>query len=159
MKIRSGFVSNSSSSSFIIGIGLIRPGKEKEVEEIFGKHQIKSVMEEICDQKQGGYWHELNMRNGGDSFSCDSFSGIRSAEICGIFDEMKKQGVDDLKLVYMYEYGDDPEYDDEAWDYNYDDFNDPEAFNETMQEKYNLLNNNRDLFLQGEAACGAGYNG
>lgn len=49
MKIRSGFVSNSSSSSFIIGIGLVRPGKEKEVADIYGENNIESLIDMITD--------------------------------------------------------------------------------------------------------------
>lgn len=158
MKIRSGFVSNSSSSSFIVGIGLIRPGKEKEVAEIFGESNIKSVLEEIANSKNNQWYSVPRVTNSGKIFSVESFDG-RVASVYSPLDDLTKLGEADLKVVVFDENGDEPDYDEDACEYNYDDFDYPDAFDEEQQKKYYLLNNNRDLFLQGEAICGAGYDG
>lgn len=158
MKIRSGFVSNSSSSSFIVGVGLIRPGKEHEVAKIFGEENIESLIDALTDD-QRCKWDVPELDNGGDTVTMKSFD-YRSADIYGVWDKLKTLGVDDINIVYFSENGSEPEWDDENGSYNYSWYdNDPDAFDECDARKYRLLKENRDLFVDGDAVCGGGYNG
>lgn len=156
MKIRSGFVSNSSSSSFIIGIGLIRPGKEQEVAKIFGEDNVKSVIEEVCAERPR--WYEPIVQDGGNLLELRAFD-YSSVSVHNVYDKMKLLGVDDLKFVVFDEHGDEPEWDDDNGCYNYDWYRDIEAYNEEQQKKFRLLNNDRELFIEAESTVGAGFNG
>lgn len=155
MKIRSGFVSNSSSSSFIIGIGLVRPGKEEEVEKIYGHENVESLLDIITDD-QRPKWGIPQID--GDSITLEAFS-YHSVDISRIWDKMKELGVDDLKIVHFNERGDEPEYDDEYGRYNYSYYEDADAFGPELEKKYNLLRDNRELFIEGDVRCGGGYDG
>ena len=155
MKIRSGFVSNSSSSSFIIGIGLVRPGKEEEVEKIYGHDNVESLLDIITDDLRPK-WGIPQID--GDSITLEAFS-YHSVDIRHIWDKMKELGVDDLKVVHFNERGDEPEYDDEYGRYNYSYYEDADAFGPELEKKYNLLRDNRELFIEGDVRCGGGYDG
>lgn len=155
MKIRSGFVSNSSSSSFIIGIGLVRPGKEEEVEKIYGHDNVESLLDIITDDRRPK-WGIPQID--GDSITLEAFS-YHSVDIRRIWDKMKELGVDDLKVVHFNERGDEPEYDDEYGRYNYSYYEDADAFGPELEKKYNLLRDNRELFIEGDVRCGGGYGG
>lgn len=158
MKIRSGFVSNSSSSSFIVGIGLIRPGKENEVKQIFHEREIFSLMEQVCDPRRTT-WNDPKLLNGGDTISYEAFT-YQSIDIDGVWDKLKELGVDDINYIFFESSGDEPEWDDEAGSYNCDDFDiDSGHFDEQDVKKYHALNNRKDLFVESQAICGAGYNG
>lgn len=155
MKIRSGFVSNSSSSSFIIGIGLVRPGKEEEVAKIYGHENVESLLDIITDD-QRPKWGIPQID--GDNITLEAFS-YHSVDIRYIWDKMKESGVDDLKVVHFNERGDEPEWDDECGRYNYSYYEDADAFGPELEKKYNLLRDNRELFIEGEVKCGGGYDG
>ena len=155
MKIRSGFVSNSSSSSFIIGIGLVRPGKEEEVAKIYGHENVESLLDIITDD-QRPKWGIPQID--GDNITLEAFS-YHSVDIRYIWDKMKESGVDDLKVVHFNERGDEPEWDDECGCYNYSYYEDADAFGPELEKKYNLLRDNRELFIEGEVKCGGGYVG
>lgn len=155
MKIRSGFVSNSSSSSFIIGIGLVRPGKEEEVAKIYGHENVESLLDIITDD-QRPKWGIPQID--GDNITLEAFS-YHSVDIRYIWDKMKESGVDDLKVVHFNERGDEPEWDDECGRYNYSYYEDADAFGPELEKKYNLLRDNRELFIEGEVKCGGGYAG
>lgn len=155
MKIRSGFVSNSSSSSFIIGIGLVRPGKEEEVAKIYGHENVESLLDIITDDRRSKY---AIPQIDGDSITLNAFS-YHSVDIRYIWDKMKESGVDDLKVVHFNERGDEPEWDDEHGRYNYSYYEDADAFGPELEKKYNLLRDNRELFIEGDVKCGGGYDG
>lgn len=156
MKIRSGFVSNSSSSSFIIGIGLVRPGKEKEVADIYGENNIESLIDMITDDTRLK-WGVPQVDSDG-TISLEAF-GSHSVEISYIWDKLKELGMDDIKIVHFNERGDEPEYDDETGCYNYDWYDDADAFGPELERKYNLLRDNRELFIEGNVNCGGDYDG
>lgn len=159
MKIRSGFVSNSSSSSFIVGIGLIRPGKEDEVKNIFPESEIFSLTEQICDPRRSS-WREPKLLDGGNTISYEAMD-YQSIDIHQVWDKAKELGVDDIKFVFFDHSGDEPDWDDESSSYNYDDFDDVDSghFNEEDVKKYHALNKRKDLFVESQAICGAGYDG
>lgn len=156
MKIRSGFVSNSSSSSFIIGIGLVRPGKEQEVAAIYGNDSIESLIDMITDDTRPK-WGIPQVSSNGD-ISLEAFNS-HSVDISNVWDKLKELGVDDIKVVHFNERGDEPDYDDEAGSYNYSWYEDADAFGPVLERKYNLLRDNRELFIEGEVNCGGDYDG
>jgi hypothetical protein len=59
MKIRMGFVSNSSSSSFIIGVGKIRQSKNAEFKKWFGEFMRKHGF----DKKDSYQSHRMRIRS------------------------------------------------------------------------------------------------
>ena len=128
MKIRKGFVSNSSSSSYLIGIGIVKKDKIDEV---------KKLIEGISDFKNSGFVDK------------DGYVSITT------FDDnyvgMKVHSGD--FVVQLYEIGDEPEYDEEIDDYNYD--VDSSWF---KQETFDVISRN-DLFEDSQFKMGAGYNG
>lgn len=146
MKIRSGFVSNSSSSSFIIGIGLVRPGKEKEVADIYGENNIESLIDMITDDTRSKWGIPQVDSNG--TISLEAF-GSHSVEISYIWDKLKELGMDDIKIVHFNERG----------RYNYSWYEDADAFGPELERKYNLLRDNRELFIEGNVNCGGDYDG
>ncbi|UJB55236.1 hypothetical protein [Enterobacter phage vB_EcRAM-01] len=156
MKIRSGFVSNSSSSSFIIGVGLVRPGKEKEVAEIYGENSIESLMDMITEIPRPR-WGVPQVDDDG-TISLEAFS-CYSVEISRVWDKLKELGLNDINIVHFNERGDEPEYDDETGRYNYSWYEDADAFGPELEKKHNLLRDNRDLFIEGDVRCGGGYDG
>lgn len=156
MKIRSGFVSNSSSSSFIIGIGLVRPGKEEEVAKIYGHENVESLIDMVTDDRRSK-WGIPQVD--GDTIRLEAF-GYNSVDIRYVWNKLKELGVDDIKVVHFNESGSEPEWDDDNGSYNYDWYqDDPDAFSEDQQLKYKLLQNDRNLFIEGDVKCGAGYDG
>ena len=128
MKIRKGFVSNSSSSSYLIGIGIVKKDKIDEV---------KKLIEGISDFKNSGFVDK------------DGYVSITT------FDDnyvgMKVHSGD--FVVQLYEIGDEPEYDEEIDDYNYD--VDSSWF---KQETFDVISRS-DLFEDSQFKMGAGYNG
>lgn len=157
MKIRSGFVSNSSSSSFIIGVGLVRPGKEQEVVKIYGENSVESLMDMITEIDHRPRWGVPQVHDDG-TITLEAFNS-HSVEITSIWDKLKELGLDDVKIVHFNERGDEPEYDDETGRYNYDWYDDADAFGPELEKKYNLLRDNRELFIEGDVRCGGDYDG
>lgn len=60
--------------------------------------------------------------------------GCNSVEITRIWDKLKELNLDDVKIVHFNERGDEPEYDDETGSYNYDWYDDADAFAGTRKE-------------------------
>ena len=56
-------------------------------------------------------------------------------------------------------YDSEPEYDDECGRYNYSWYEDADAFGPELERKYNLLRDNRELFIEGDVNCGGDYDG
>lgn len=92
------------------------------------------------------------------TISLEAF-GSHSVEISYIWDKLKELGMDDIKIVHFNERGDEPEYDDECGRYNYSWYEDADAFGPELERKYNLLRDNRELFIEGDVNCGGDYDG
>ena len=75
------------------------------------------------------------------------------------WDKLKELGMGDIKIVHFNERGDEPEYDDECGRYNYSWYEDADAFGPELERKYNLLRDNRELFIEGDVNCGGDYDG
>lgn len=128
MKIRHGYVSNSSSSSYLIGVGIVKKDKIDEV---------KKLIEGISDFNSG-----IVDKDG--HLIVESFNGD-----CVCINVHNGDFV-----VQLYEIGDEPEYDEEIDDYNYDGV-DSSWFKE---ETYDVISRS-DIFENVQFKIGAGYNG
>lgn len=129
MKIRTGFVSNSSSSSYLIGVGVVKKDKIDEV---------KRLIEKISDFEDSG----VVTKDGYVSVTSFDFNRVSVKAHVGDF------------VVRLHEIGDEPEYDEEIGDYNYDHV-DRSWF---KSETYDVISR-KDLFENVQFIMGAGFNG
>lgn len=169
MKQRNGFVSNSSSSSFIIGLGVVPAANVSALKQHIDKHKLTELrLYKVSDLVDGTVrswdvdteieYDELGNGTLGkvsiESFNYDSVT-LRS----NVLSNLSSEDV----IVAMYDtYGDDCDFyerDEDGeisdWDCNYDigwDF-----FPESMQEAGDVFNSN--LVMHGEVSYGAGRNG
>lgn len=166
MKIRSGFVSNSSSASFIMGMGVV-------MDMVHFKNWIK---ENGISDKSYNINNFSNLVNdwdvdiNGNIASMESFNGDQIAiDIDGIAadsslsaPEMAKQLLannGDPVILYFYDSGDEPIWDEEQDDYNYDEV-DLGWFEDEVAKLYRgLVNNKIPGIVKGQAAFGAGRDG
>ena len=147
MKIRTGFVSNSSSSSFMIGIGKIKDGHVDEVSEIMEKHNVYKYDYKIHTVKE-----ELeSYKERPSKLIQESFTGDW-VEI----DTNKLKDSDTLFKIYFL-HGNDYDFMNEDYDYNYDIDEDFFDNNNT----YTALNEIKEkgLLEDFKMAYGAGRNG
>lgn len=169
MKIRQGFVSNSSASSFIIAIGKIidREKFDKFIETIdmrvISGFKITSVGE-IADD--GGYMGKIS--RDGKNIKLEAFTGAEvsmSKEAYDKADEGKdmiqraimslaEQFTDDIILWQTS--SEDIGYDEDSGEYNYD--IDLDHFSEDEQNLFEGLKEENGIVLV-EKTFGAGYNG
>ena len=155
MKIREGFVSNSSSSSFIMSLAIVTD-KEK-FNELYAVNlntdiwpcgvevqTLKSIKE------QTGWYNEVEFKssNGCDRIVCEAFDGTPiSIDVTGL--------PDDTIVYYSSNSGDEPSWDEDSGEYDYDDV-ELDWFTEEAQEaaKFVYL-----PFMKGEYTYGGGFNG
>ncbi len=159
MKTRTGFVSNSSSSSFIIGVGLVLKDKEDSVRAIIGKETYGSKIIPLTDIIGGE--HDVG-RWGGDGFHTKRAGGtyvvesFQESEVCvsNIYDIYEKNP-DASLLVLDGGGGDDSDFwDGDEYDYDIDlDF-----FEEEELVVYSTILD-ENLVLGGDVHYGAGRNG
>jgi len=150
MKIRNGFVSNSSSSSFIIGIGVI---KDEE--------KVKSIMQNVADYA----YHIETVKKINDKFLSDHDNEkftVGSFNYDSVSVDHKGLKDDEKILHIYYGTGDDSDFmicddNDEFIEYDYDI---DESFFEG-DEAYEAIKEleNSDAIKQFEWAYGAGRNG
>lgn len=152
MKFRNGFVSNSSSSSFIIGVALV-PSDEieearKHSEAVGWSAELISIHEAISAGKSS--WSGAGLDVERDVFTESSFTNDE-VSIRGVLAAYEKdQNTMILKLSGS---GDTPEYNEDSWEYNYDAV-DYDWFSSEQQECASFIES-----LGGRVSIGAGRNG
>lgn len=148
-KVRNGFVSNSSSSSFIIGIAVVPPEKLEEIKTEYPDN-IKSVIDLMSEEPHRWRRNMYNARY--DCIEVESFNGQTES-----VDSIQKLVNKDIKahILYIDECGYEPDYDDDSGDYNYDDIDrDSEWFTESQLELADKIDE-----LGGTVSVGGGFNG
>jgi len=135
MKIRNGFVSNSSSSSFVIGVGLL---KDKKAERSLN----------VCYCTKHEVLKNWNYNESSDMVKIESFNG---EEV--VLNDISKLSGDDV-IIIADMYGDGEKFWDEEYEeYNYDNISE-EDLDEDQQEAIKILvENNCDYII------GAGRDG
>jgi len=141
MKIRNGFVSNSSSSSFIIGIA--RVSDEEKLNKYIKDNNISNV--DIVDLDYIKKAWDLNIRN--NSILLESF----------MTDVTTKMISDEDKFIILdYIGGDDSDF----WNGdNYDYDIDLNFFDYDIVAAYNLFNEKNIGIVDADSTYGAGRNG
>lgn len=146
MKIRNGFVSNSSSSSFIIGLAAISAAELEEAKKLGFTNdpdddRVVMPITELLESIEG--WRWVPVKSNGGWLSVESFD-YTSVSINT--DKAKELGY----VAWMYETGDDPDGD--GYDQDYDCDLDTH-FTTKQQDAYYFLSKH------GRADFGAGFNG
>lgn len=141
MKIRNSHVSNSSSSSFIIGVGFV-PGNR--VDEFRALDVTLLSLNELQNQR----WYEYR----DDTVSVDSFIG---SHVC-LYDVTGQFQADPNGMVAILDtYGAEPTWDSESYGYNYHAVSEtPEWFSTGDLKTADAIRS-----VGGSVEVGAGYNG
>lgn len=149
MKIRTGFVSNSSSSSFIIGIAKCLP---TEGDGGYDDLEVTTLGELI--ERKAQRWYsgpELKIhQDGSATVSADSFDGT---EVSVKFTAEEVADPYNHAILYLSGTGDEPEYDEDCEEYNYDDV-DESWFSDEQIKAADRIGD-----LEGHWSYGAGRNG
>lgn len=147
MKKRLGFVSNSSSSSFIIGLALVPEGRTNEFKANYPEH-VFDLAETVADRNGWG----LRYRENGDYLIDEAFDGteVRLTNINNILADNPEACV-----ISIDECGSDPQYDDDIGEYNYDEIEEDEDWFDEQQLRV------ADAIREcgGEVYVGGGFNG
>jgi len=148
MKIRNGFVSNSSSSSYIIGIALIND--ENKFKNYIKEKNITNL--NIVSINDINYPLDINISN--NTVKLDSFM----TDVRLIYNN------DNDKIVFLYSCGDD-NGDQDFWvdegDYGYMDYDiNIDFFDQSIIDAYMVFNSDLDIGLVSQDSIfGAGRNG
>ena len=152
MKYRAGFVSNSSSSSFIIGVAVVPSDRVEEalkLKEAAGWSVNVIDIPEAIEQGTSSWDHDgLDVDR--DVYKITSFN-YDEVSVRGIMDMYEKdQGI---RIIAMEGSGDDPTYDEDSWEYDYDAV-DYDWFSKAKQDVASFIES-----LGGQVSIGAGRNG
>lgn len=127
MKIRSGFVSNSSSSSFICGIAEIKD--KKKFNEYIEKHKI------LLDEYDR-FVYKIGMEHYGVHVSQDKVTA-ENFETCATVDRAKSDSAEYFVVLISNDEGDGPFWNEQWGDYDYD--IDMDYFDECDQNVYQMF--------------------
>ena len=165
MKIRMGFVSNSSSASFIVGIAII--DDIAKFTNWVNTNGIK-VNYSRLSKVNSSYGSEPRKRN--DLIYIEAFTGAEaSVNLSQAFLNLKSDdkiakalltGADDPYIAWFDESGDDPIWDDARDEYNYDEI-DISWFDNNCHRLYDAFLNagNETGILTGDVIYGGGRDG
>lgn len=148
MKYRNGFVSNSSSSSFIIGVALVPSDRIEEAKKLLDDWSVE--LHEIPDAIERGKGWSNGYVSSRDCYEVESFN-YDSVSVGGVAEAYAKdQGT---QIFVLSGCGDEPQYDEDSWEYNYDEV-DEDWFSKHQQEAAAFIDS-----LGGHWTYGAGFNG
>lgn len=146
MKIRHGYVSNSSSSSFLIGVAKVkdRDKVEELIKDTYGA-QILSIKDYLSGKSE--FWGlEMN----GNSLTLESFDSTQVT--------VKDLSSLDEVLIYETSGGDESDF----WNEEYEEHDydiDLDHFPENVQKIFMSIQQGADGLEPGQAAFGAGRDG
>lgn len=147
MKIRLGFVSNSSSSSFIVGMALIPEDRFNEISSRHPgyTHSVQSILERTS------WWSSPHYTENGDYIEDSSFTGD-SVQIPNIRNVLEQNP--EAAILHINESGADPDYDDDGYP-EYDSIEESdEWFDDTQLAVSATIQE-----LGGDVYVGGGFNG
>lgn len=166
MKMRSGFVSNSSSASFIMGMGVIL--NREEFEKWIANNNIEDSIYSIKNFSQLNEVYDIDVK--GNTVSMESFTmdviSIDTTDVQADADlppqvvakQLLASSGDPLILTF-YEHGAEPGWNDDYEDYDYDSV-DLTWFDHDLAKLYEgLTNNSIPGVVKGCASFGAGRDG
>lgn len=150
MKFRNGFVSNSSSSSFIIGVAIVPSDRVEEAKKIAANDTWSVDLLDIPEAiERGEHWGDgLNTEK--DAYTVSSFN-YDEITVRGVMSAYEKD--QDIRIMVLQGSGDEPELDEGGWEYNYDAV-DSDWFSESQMKAASFIQE-----LGGDYTYGAGRNG
>lgn len=152
MKYRAGFVSNSSSSSFIIGVAVVPSDRVEEAVKLQEAASWSVNVIDIPEALETGMssWDNDGYDADHDVYKITSFN-YDEVSIRGIMDMYEKdQGI---RIIVLEGSGCDPTYNEDSWEYDYDAV-DYDWFSKSQQNVASFIES-----LGGQVSIGAGRNG
>lgn len=166
MKIRNSFVSNSSSSSFIIGLGIVKDEQKlreflKDFEDYDDGSWTIGTIKELLNNQDNNYYGSNLINNNNDNISIEAH--VNSSPSVSL----NKNKIGDKK-VFAYRVGNDEgdyyflnaldEYDYE-YDLDYEQAEDPDYFNGNQRKALDLFIEKNDMIEDTTYLIGAERNG
>jgi hypothetical protein len=172
MKIRTGFISNSSSCSFVVGVAILHNVdkfkkyiKNKIKDSTFISFTTLKEMKESTrhsdahyDAQQNRVYIEGINYHQEEIFLKEIFTENSDSDVAEA--KTRLLDFDNCVVAAFYESGDDPVYDDSSDSYNYDEVN-INWFREDAQKIYKIFQSEDKIpgMLKGTAGMGAGRDG
>lgn len=151
MKIRCGFVSNSSSSSFVIGIATMPKAEYEKLSEDLKQYCMNPV-DLIGGEINGWDVPSFRMKKDG---TVDFYIDIDFGNGGHAKTTLRNDQLVDHMLVYLDERGTEPTWDSDTYEYNYYDVDlTTDWFNEKDLEAATLISQ-----YKGEVSVGGGHDG